>query len=134
MLQEFKDFVNRGNVVDLAVAVVIGAAFGLVVTSFVDDILMQIVADIFGQPDFNNLSIHWGELTGEIDDQGRLLYEGQIFYGSFITQLINFVLIAFAVFLVVKAYNKTKEPEVEEDSGPSEVDLLTEIRDSLANR
>ena len=134
MLQEFKDFVNRGNVVDLAVAVVIGAAFGLVVTSFVDDILMQIVAAIFGQPDFNNLSIHWGELTGEIDDQGRLLYEGQIFYGSFITQLINFVLIAFAVFLVVKAYNKTKEPEVEEDSGPSEVDLLTEIRDSLANR
>ncbi len=70
MLQEFKDFINKGNVVDLAVAVVLGAAFGLVVNSFVDDILMQIVGAIFGQPDFNNISIHWGDLES-IDDAGR---------------------------------------------------------------
>jgi large conductance mechanosensitive channel len=134
VIQEFKDFINKGSIVDLAVAVVIGAAFGLVVTSFVNDILMQIVAAIFGQPDFNSLSIHWGEATGMFDDQNRALYEGQIFYGSFLTQLLNFIIVAFAVFMVVKAYNKSQKPEEEEESGPSEVDLLTEIRDSLANR
>lgn len=134
MIQEFKDFINKGNIVDLAVAVVIGAAFGLVVTSFVNDILMQIVAAIFGQPDFSSLSIHWGDPTGMIDDQNRVLYEGQIFYGSFLTQLLNFLIVAFAVFMVVKAYNATKAPVEEEEEGPSEIDLLTEIRDSLANR
>jgi large conductance mechanosensitive channel len=134
VIQEFKDFVNRGNVVDLAVAVVIGAAFGLVVTSFVDDILMQIVAAIFGQPDFSGLTIHWGEQVGVDPDTGLALYEGQIYYGRFLTQALNFVIVAFAVFLVVKAYNKTQAPAEEEDSGPSEVDLLTQIRDSLANR
>ena len=133
MIQEFKDFISKGNIVDLAVAVVIGAAFGLVVTSFVNDILMQIVAAIFGQPDFNSLSIHWGDPTGMVDDQNRVLYEGQIFYGSFLTQLLNFVIVAFAVFMVVKAYNKTQAPVEEEEEGPSEIDLLTEIRDSLAN-
>lgn len=131
MLREFKDFINRGNVVDLAVAVVLGAAFGLVIASFVDDILMQLIAAIFGQPDFNNISIHWGDLE-RVDDLGRDVYDGgNLYVGSFITQVINFVAIAAGVFLAVKAYNSMRRPE-EEDDGPSEVDLLTQIRDSIA--
>ena len=131
MLQEFKDFINRGNVVDLAVAVVLGAAFGLVIGSFVDDILMQIVAAIFGQPDFNNISIHWGD-PETVDDLGRTVYDGgTIFIGSFLTQVIQFLSIALGVFIAVKAYNRLQTAD-EEEEGPSEVDLLTEIRDSLA--
>ncbi len=135
MLQEFKDFINRGNVVDLAVAVVLGAAFGLVIASFVDDILMQIVAAIFGQPDFNDISIHWGDFEGVVDDEGRKIYEGgTIFIGSFVTELINFLAIAAGVFLAVKAYNRMKAPAAEEEAGPTEVELLAEIRDNLARR
>ena len=134
MLQEFKDFINRGNVVDLAVAVVLGAAFGLVINSFVNDILMQIIAGIFGQPNFDRISIHWGELIGLDPDTGRELYDGGVIYiGSFITQVIQFISVAFGVFVAVKAYNKMKPPAEEED-GPTEVDLLTEIRDSLQTR
>jgi large conductance mechanosensitive channel len=133
VLQEFKDFVNKGNVVDLAVAVVLGAAFGLVIGSFVDDILMQIVAAIFGQPDFNDISIHWGDFEGVIDDKGRKVYDGgTIFIGSFITQVISFLSVAAGVFVAVKVYNKMQTPDEEEEAGPSEIDLLTEIRDNLA--
>lgn len=135
MLKEFKEFINRGNVVDLAVAVVLGAAFGLVINSFVNDILMQIIAGIFGQPNFDNISIHWGEFTGINPDNGRELYDGGVIYiGSFITSIINFLSVALGVFLAVKAYNKMQKPKEEEEEGPSEVDLLTEIRDSLRNR
>jgi len=124
MLKEFKEFINRGNVIDLAVAVVIGAAFGAVVTSFVDDILMQIIAAIGGQPDFSSLVIDVGD--------------GEIRYGAFINALISFLVIAFAVFLVVKAINemrkrRTKEEiAAEAEEAPSaEVALLAEIRDEL---
>jgi len=134
MLQEFKDFINKGNVVDLAVAVVLGAAFGMVINSFVDDILMQIIAGIFGQPSFDRISIHWGEFEGLDPDSGRELYDGGVIYiGSFITQVIQFLSIALGVFIAVKAYNKMRPPTEEED-GPTEVDLLTEIRDSLQTR
>ncbi len=117
MIKEFKDFINRGSVVDLAVAVVIGGAFALVVTSFTDDVLMQIVAAIVGEPDFSALTLDFGDSV--------------IYYGSFITALVNFLIIAFAVFLVVKAINTVQGNEDEEDGGPSEVELLTEIRDAL---
>ena len=133
MVQEFKDFISKGNVVDLSVAIVIGVAFGLVINSFVDDILMQIVAAIFGQPDFGALTIHWGDPVGVDPDSGLTLYENQIYYGRFIDALLNFLIIAFAIFMVVKAYNKMMPPE-EEEAGPSEVDVLIEIRDSLASR
>ena len=116
MIQEFKDFINRGNVVDLAVAVVLGAAFGTVVSSFVDDILMQIIAAIFGEPDFGRLTFDLGDAV--------------IRYGNFINTLITFLAIAFGVFLVVKAINRFQKAK-EEDEGPTEIDLLTEIRDSL---
>ena len=120
MIQEFRDFINRGNVVDLAVAVVLGAAFGAVVTSFVDDVLMQVIASVGGQPDFSNLSIDLGK--------------GELRYGAFLTSVVSFVLIAFGVFVIVKAVNMLKRERGEEPAGPSEAQLLTEIRDLLAER
>ncbi|MCZ7531521.1 MAG: large conductance mechanosensitive channel protein MscL [Acidimicrobiia bacterium] len=118
MLKEFKEFIDRGSVVDLAVAVVIGAAFGAVVASFTDDVLMQTISAFVGEPDFSSLSF---TLNGS-----------EIRYGAFLTALVNFLILAFAVFLVVKAYNTLRTTE-EEEEGPSEIDLLTEIRDSLGS-
>lgn len=125
MVSEFKEFINRGNVVDLAVAVVLGAAFGAVVTSFVDDVLMQILAAVGGQPDFSSLTIDIGD--------------GQIRYGAFLTALVSFIIIAWAVFLVVKAINKMQTMRmrgatpVEEEPAPTpDQALLMEIRDLLA--
>lgn len=116
MVKEFREFINRGNVVDLAVAVVIGAAFGAVINSFVEDILMQVIAAIFGEPNFGGLTFELGDAV--------------IRYGAFINAVITFVSIAFGVFLVVKAYNRFQK-RAEEETGPTEIDLLTEIRDSL---
>jgi large conductance mechanosensitive channel len=96
MLNEFKAFINKGNFLDLAVAVIMAAAFGLVVTSFTNDILMQIIAAIFGQPDFNSLSFNLGN--------------GVIKYGAFLNTIINFLIVAFVMFLVIKAYNNMKKP------------------------
>lgn len=126
MLKEFKEFISRGNVVDLAVAVVLGIAFGAVVDSFVKDVLMQIVAAIVGKPDFSSLTFGLGD--------------SEILYGSFLTAVVNFLLIAFAVFLVVKAINtlsnlRRREEVAAEIALPAaEVVLLTEIRDLLAAR
>jgi large conductance mechanosensitive channel len=125
VIKEFKDFIARGNVVDLAVAVVIGAAFGLVVTSFTNDVLMQIVAAIVGEPDFK-------DMTFELNDT-------PIRYGAFLTALINFLIVAFAVFMVVKAINAMqnlrKSPEEETaEAEVTEVVLLEEIRDLLRQR
>lgn len=120
MIKEFRDFVNRGNVLDLAVAVVLGAAFGAVVTSFVDDILMQVIAAIGGQPDFSALSIDLGD--------------AELRYGAFLNALISFVFIAFGVFLVVKAVNSLKREKEEDPAAPSETELLTQIRDLLRER
>ena len=119
MLQEFKDFINRGNLVELAIAFVLAAAFGLVVNSIVDGIVMPIIAAIFGQPDFNDIGFWLGDTRVQV--------------GLAITAIVNFLIIALFCFFVVKAYNKMKPP-VEEDSGPTEIELLTEIRDSLRSR
>ena len=102
MIDEFKSFINRGNVLDLAVAVILGAAFGAIVTSFVDDIMMQIIAAIFGQPDFSSLTFSLGN--------------GVIKYGSFINAVINFLIVAFAVFMVIRAYNRMRKPTAAETS------------------
>lgn len=124
MIKEFREFINRGNVVDLAVAVIIGASFGLVVTSFTNDVLMQFVSAIVGEPDFSDLSF---ELSGT-----------PIYYGAFLTALVNFLIIAFALFLVVKAINAVQDPggrtAKAEEAEATEIDLLTEIRDSLRAR
>ena len=140
MIKEFREFIDKGNIVDAAVGLILALAFKPVIDSLVNDVIMQIVAAIIGQPDFSSLAIHWGEpIGGEagVDELGRQLYDGgQIFYGSFINTVVSFILIAFVVFLLVKAYNqaqrKKEEEAAEEDSGPSEIDLLTEIRDNLA--
>jgi large conductance mechanosensitive channel len=124
MVKEFKEFLMRGNVMDLAVAVVIGAAFGAIITSLVNDILMPIIGAILGGTDLTTLSITVGDAV--------------ITYGNFLQAIINFVLIAFAIFLIVKAYNKSQKAKEEAPApppGPSaEEKLLTEIRDLLAKR
>ncbi len=120
MIQEFKDFVNKGNIIELAVAVVMAAAFAPVVSALVDGVLMQIVAAVFGEPDFSSLTFDIGDAA--------------IAYGWVITTVINFFFVALAVFFVLKAYNATKAEEETAAAGPSEIDLLTEIRDHLANR
>lgn len=117
--QEFKDFVNRGNLVELAIAFVLAAAFGLVVNSIVAGVIMPIIAAIFGEPNFDSITIGIGD--------------GVILIGTAITAIVNFLIVALVCFLIIKAYNKMKGP-VDEDAGPSEVDLLIEIRDELRSR
>jgi large conductance mechanosensitive channel len=114
MIKDLKDFLLRGNVVDLAVAVIIGVAFGAVIVSFTDDILMQVIAAIGGQPDFSTLTINIGD--------------GVIRYGAFINAVISFVIIGIVLFFVVKVYEKIVPKK---DAAAKEIDLLTEIRDLL---
>jgi large conductance mechanosensitive channel len=120
MLQEFKAFAMRGNVVDLAVAVVIGAAFGKIVTSLVDNLVTPLVGIFMGGVDFTDLSYTVGEAV--------------FGYGAFIQSIIDFTIVAFVIFMVIKVINKAQGPEeVEEPApqGPTEIELLTEIRDNL---
>lgn len=123
MLQEFRDFVNRGNVVDLAVAVIIGGAFGAIISSLVNDIIMPLVGVLLGGIDFASLSIQVGEAV--------------ILYGSFIQAIVNFCIIALVLFLIVRSYNRLQVKEEEEATPPPppepspEEKLLAEIRDLL---
>jgi large conductance mechanosensitive channel len=132
MVSEFKAFINRGNVLDLAVAVVIGAAFGKITTALVDGIIMPVVGMALGKVDFSQLFI---SLDG--NDYANLAAAQEaaapvITYGAFIQTIIDFVLIAFVIFLVVKTYNRVNPPAKAAPAGPSEeVLLLREIRDSL---
>ncbi len=136
MLEEFKKFAMRGNVVDLAVAVIIGAAFGAIVNSLVGDIIMPIVGAITGGVDFTNYFLPLSsKVTAatlvEAKKQGAVLA-----WGNFITLTINFLIIAFALFLVVKGMTrlKAKEPPPAPPAPSAEVQLLTEIRDLLKSR
>jgi len=123
MMSEFKDFAMRGNVVDMAVGIVIGGAFGKIVSSFVADVLMPPIGLAMGGVDFSDLAITLKEGAEPV----------LLKYGVFIQSIVDFIIIAFAIFMVVKAMNAAQgEEEPEEDPGPSEKDLLTEIRDSLA--
>ncbi|MDA8586946.1 large-conductance mechanosensitive channel protein MscL [Rhodobacteraceae bacterium] len=124
MINEFKDFIAKGNVMDMAVGIIIGAAFTAIVTSLVDDLVNPIISLFMGGIDFSGLGVRLSD--GE---------DGAVFaYGNFIMALINFLIIAFVVFMLVKMVNKVKgaeEPAPEEPAGPSAEDLLTEIRDAL---
>ena len=124
MLQEFKDFAMKGNVVDLAVAVVIGAAFGKIVSALVDNIITPLVGMVMGRVDLSAMQTSVGDAV--------------FTYGAFIQAVIDFVIVAFVLFLVIKAMNKaksmTEQPAEEEEpqpAGPSQEELLTEIRDLL---
>ncbi|UWQ13995.1 large conductance mechanosensitive channel protein MscL [Aliiroseovarius sp. M344] len=140
MLQEFKDFIAKGNVMDMAVGIIIGAAFTAIVSSLVADLINPIIGLFMGGIDFTNM---YAVLSGNVADGASLeaAREGgaAVFaYGSFIMAIINFLIIAYVVFMLVRFVNKAKdaaaaEEEVAEEApaGPSEVDLLTEIRDAL---
>ena len=133
MIQEFKDFVNKGGVFEAAVGLILALAFAPVVQGLVDHMIMPIVARIFGQPDFSDLKIGLGgEQEVTLDDGTVVMQEPAIEYGSWLTIVIGFLLIALVIFMLVKAYNNANPPEPEEEAGPSEIDLLTEIRDGLA--
>ncbi|AEE19297.1 large conductance mechanosensitive channel [Dokdonia sp. Hel_I_63] len=132
MLKEFKDFIMTGNVIDLAIAVILAGAIGLVVKGFVGDIMMPIVGHFAGGVDFADLKVVLDEAV--MVDGAVVTPENAIMYGSWINAIINLIIVGFVLFIIVKAYNKTKKPVVEEvaaDPGPSEIDLLKEIRDSL---
>lgn len=137
MLKEFRDFIMKGNVLELAVAVIVAGAFGAVVTSFTNDVLMPPIGQALGGVDFTDLAIPLSEPV--LDADGNVVTEGAaIRYGAFIQKVIDFVIIAFIVFMIVRVYNRmTAEPEPEApapDPGPSEKELLVQIRDLLAKQ
>jgi len=133
MIQEFKEFIQRGNVVDLAVGVVIGAAFGKIVASFVDDVLMPPIGSVLGGADFSNLFINLSGKEFPSVAAAKAAGAPTLNYGLFINNIINFLIIAFAVFLVVKAINRMQKPAAPPPPpGPTkDQQLLTEIRDLL---
>jgi len=139
MFQEFKAFIARGNVLDLAVAVIIGAAFGAIVTSLTGEVIMPAIGALFGGADFSNhfilLSVPAG-YAGSMSDYAALKEAGaaMIGYGAFLTALLNFVILAFVIFLLVRAANRLIAKKEEAPAGPSEIELLTEIRDELRKR
>ena len=132
MIKEFKDFIMKGNVLDLAVAVIIGAAFGTIVTSFTNDILMPPIGLLLGGVDFSDLAITLKDAV-PATATAEAIPAVQIKYGQFINVIIDFLITAFAIFLVVKAYNATQKPaEAPAPAGPSNEEvLLAEIRDLL---
>ena len=136
MLDEFKAFIMKGNVMDLAVGVIIGGAFALITKSLVDDIIMPIVGAIFGGLDFSNYFLPLSDsVTANSLEAAR--EQGAVFaYGNFITVVLNFIIIGFIIFMMVKAVNnlRRKEEEAPEEAAPppADVALLTEIRDLLA--
>jgi len=125
IVKEFREFIDKGNVLDLAVAVVIGAQFNAVITSFTNNVLMQAIGAIFGgKPSFDSYTL---TINGSV-----------IGYGSFLTAVINFVIVAFALFVIVKAANKARQlankgKPTEAEVAATEIDLLTEIRDALVS-
>ena len=127
MLREFREFINRGNVMDLAVAVIIGVAFGAIVTSLVNDIIMPLIGVISGGINFSGLAVQVGQAT--------------IAYGNFIQAVINFLIVAFVIFMIVRTLNNLQKRFTQEakvappPEAPADVQLLAEIRDLLkANR
>ena len=138
MLNEFRAFVARGNVLDLAVAVIIGATFATITTSLTEDIIMPIIGAIFGSVDFGGLYCTLDNvkcLIGTGEEYAKLKAEGVpiLAWGRFVTTVINFLILAFVVFLIVRQANKMRKSE-DAPAGPSEVELLAEIRDELKRR
>ncbi len=119
-IKEFRNFITTGNVIELAVAVILGLVVSAAVKSFTEDILMNFVAAIFGKPDFSGLTFKLGK--------------GVIAYGNFINALIALVVTGLVLFMIIKAYNRLRKPVEVAPPGPSQIDLLTEIRDSLRAR
>ena len=136
MVQEFKTFITGGSVLDLAVGFIIGAGFGKIVGSLTDDIIMPVVGKVFGDVDF---TAKYVVLSGDVAPgtslvAARTAGANVLAYGSFVTALVNFVILAWIIFLIVKAANKATPRAEAAPAGPSETDLLAEIRDELKKR
>lgn len=138
MFNDFKAFIARGNVMDLAVGVIIGGAFATITASLTDDVIMPVVSAIFGGLDFTNKFILLGAVPDGVSagDYAALKEAGVplIGYGAFLTAVINFLILAFIIFLMVRWVNRLtakKEEEVAAPAGPNEIELLTDIRDAL---
>lgn len=142
IIQEFKDFAMRGNVIDMAVGVIIGGAFGKIVTSVVDDLLMPLIGRVLGNTNFSDL--YW-VLSSDFDyvkdtslEQARAVGAPVFAYGNFIQNVIDFLIIAFCIFMFIKLINSLKKKEAETPAAPpapsKEEELLTEIRDLLAKK
>ncbi len=143
MFKEFRNFIARGNVMDMAVGIIIGAAFTAIVNSLVSDLINPIIGLFTGGLDFNN---NYAVLAGEVPagaslEAAREAGASVFAYGAFIMAVINFLIIAFVVFMLVRYVNKVKDAASRKEeeapaapAGPTELDLLTEIRDALANK
>ena len=118
--EEFKEFINRGNLLDLAIAVILAMAFAPVIDAVANGVVMNLVAALFGQPSFDSIIIEVGD--------------GALLIGTVVTALVNFVIVALVCFVIVRAYNKMKKPQLEEAAAVTEADLLVEIRDELRKR
>ena len=137
-IKEFKEFALKGNVMDMAVGVIIGGAFGKIVTSLVNDVIMPIVSLATGGIDFTNLFVNLSDdvkykTLAEAQEAGASVFA----YGTFIQNIIDFIIIAFCIFLMIKAMNKLKkkeEPAPEAPKGPTQEELLAEIRDLLKTK
>ena len=137
-IKEFKEFAMKGNVMDMAVGVIIGGAFGKIVTSLVNDVIMPVVSLATGGIDFTNLFVNLSDdakykTLAEAQEAGASVFA----YGTFIQNIIDFIIIAFCIFLMIKGMNKLKkkeEPAPEAPKGPTQEELLAEIRDLLKNK
>lgn len=136
LAKEFKDFAMRGNVVDMAVGIIIGGAFGKIVSSLVTDVIMPPIGLLIGGVDFGDLKITLKQAT--VDAAGNAVAAVTLNYGAFIQTAIDFTIVAFAIFMMIKAMNSLKKKEEEKPSAPpappKEEVLLTEIRDLLKNK
>ena len=137
MLREFRDFIARGNVLDLAVAVIIGAAFATITASLTDDIIMPVIGAIFGSVDFGGLYCTLDNvkcIVGTGEEYTRLKAEGVpvLAWGRFLTVVINFLILSFVIFLIVRYANRHRPADA--PAGPTEAELLAEIRDELRKK
>jgi large conductance mechanosensitive channel len=134
MLKEFKNFIMTGNVIEFAVAVILAGAVGQVVNGFVNDIIMPVVGEFSGGVDFANLKYVLTEASGVAGEAGAIA-ENAIRYGAWINTIVNLIIVGFVLFMIVKAYNKSKTPPPPPPpSGPSQEDLLADIRDLLKKK
>jgi large conductance mechanosensitive channel len=134
MLKEFKNFIMTGNVIEFAVAVILAGAVGQVVNGFVNDIVMPVVGEFSGGVDFANLKYVLTEASGVAGEAGAIA-ENAIRYGAWINTIVNLIIVGFVLFVIIKAYNKTKTPPPPPaPTGPTQEDLLGEIRDLLKKK
>ena len=138
-ISEFKEFALKGNVMDMAVGVIIGGAFGKIVSSLVEDVLMPVISLATGGVDFNNLFVNLGEGSYTTLAAAKEAGASVLAYGTFIQNVFDFIIIALCIFLMIKAMNKlsrkkAEEPAPEAPAGPTQEELLTEIRDLLKKK